>query len=247
MHRFYSNSLCSDEAKMHHPLARRSSQEYIRRPKSAQGILKCPSPLSLHSIEAEFPSPRHSQLSPLVDYQYFSGEPIIRSHSVSTTSFRPRRHTSSSISTTSQQLLTNQTRQLQSAFRSRSMSTQANVYGHVTEREPLGPRTSCPGPSNVKFRAHHSLVGTPLLPQFKHSVVSLSDNDLSLLLSRTNSQKKAEKPDVMKVYSLKVKRWLTVQAEGLKATMAPKTLPFSYFMCYNYVEIPWYSDSSYTR
>ena len=232
---------------MHHPLDRRSSHEYIRRPKSAQGILKCPSPLSLNSIEADFTSPRHPELSPLVDHQYFSGEPILRSHSLSTTSVRPRRNTFSSTHTPSH-LQTNPTRQLQSAFRTRSMSTQSNMYNRANERESLGPRTSCPGPAN-KFRSQTSLVGTPLLPQLKHSVVSLSDNDLSLLLSRTNSQGKqqGESSDIMKSYSLKVKRWLTAQAEALKATMAPKALPFSYFLCYNYVEIPWYSDSCYTR
>ena len=227
-----------------HPLTRRSSHEYISRPKSAQGILKCPSPLSLYSVEADFHTSKPFELSPLIDFQYFASDQVIRSNSVTTGLIRPRRYTSSGISPALNLQIVKNTRPLHSAFRTRSMSTQHNMYTRANERESLGPRASCPTNPNSKLRPYLSLVGAPLIPQYKHSL-SLSDNDISLLWSR--NQNPGETTDITKVYSLKVKRWFSSQAERLNATMAPKSHPLSYYHCFSYVEISWYPDACYTR
>ena len=227
-----------------HPLTRRGSHEYISRPKSAQGILKCPSPLSLYSSEADFLIPKQSELSPLVGFHYFASDQVFRSNSISTGLIRPRRYTSSGISPSQILQPAKNNRPLHSAFRTRSLSTQSNMFIRTHEKEALGPRTSLPAPPQ-KLRFYAPFVGPPLIPQYKHSI-SLSDNDISLLWSRSNGPQ-GDSTDITKVYSLKVKRWFSSQAERLNATMAPKSHPFSYFLCFSYVEISWYPDTCYTR
>ena len=226
------------------PLTRRSSHEYISRPKSAQGILKCPSPSSIYSVEAEFQTQKQSELSPLIDFQYFASDQVIRSNSVSTGILRPRRYTSSGISPSQNIHAVRNTPPLHSAFRTRSLSTQHNMFTRTNEKEFLSPRASCPAQPNFKLRAYNSIVGGPLIPHYKHSI-SLSDNDISLLWSRSKGP--GENTDITKVYSLMVKRWFSSQAERLNATMAPKSHPFSHFRCFTYVEISWYPDACYTR
>ena len=227
---------------MHHPLTRMSSHDYIRRPKSAQGIHKCPSPLSIHSIDADFHSPKTTELSPLVDFNFSLDQVVIRSSSVSTSIQRPRRNTVVSSSQTLNSY-TNRKPHLQSAFRTRSMSTSQNVYSRLQEREQLGPRISCPNPANLKFRPFNSYISTPFIPLYKASV-SLSDNDISLLWTRNKSQ--GESKNISEMYSLKIKRWFTSRAERLNATMAPKSNLFSNPSA-NFAEFSGQMNNYYTR
>eukprot|EP00800_Vazella_pourtalesii_P013614 TRINITY_DN3288_c1_g1_i2.p1 TRINITY_DN3288_c1_g1~~TRINITY_DN3288_c1_g1_i2.p1 ORF type:complete len:670 (+),score=84.35 TRINITY_DN3288_c1_g1_i2:65-2074(+) len=227
---------------MHHPLARMSSQEYIKRPKSAQGIHKCPSPSSIYSIDVDFHSPKPTDLSPLVDFN-FSLDQVVRSSSVSSSILRPRRNTGLGISS-SQTLngYTNKKPHLQSAFRTRSMSTSQNVFNRLQEREQVGPRISCPNPANLKLRPFNSYISVPFVPLSKASV-SLSDNDISLLWTRNKSQGNT---NISEVYSLKIKRWFTSRAERLNATMAPKSNLFSN-PSVNFAEFSGQMNNYYTR
>ena len=228
---------------MHHPLARMSSQEYIRRPKSAQGIFKCPSPLSIYSIDADFHSSQTTDLSPLVDFEFSLNKVVIRSSSLSTGIQRPRRNTLAVASSQTLNGYTNRKPHLQSAFRTRSMSTSHNAFTRLQERDQLGPRISCPNSANLKLRPYNSYINSPFIPLCKASV-SLSDNDISLLWTRNKLP--GESKNISEMYSLKIKRWFTSRAERLNATMAPKSNLFSNPSA-NFAEFSWQINNYYTR